>query len=254
MTFTIETHSPQETEALAAKLGEALSGGMLLSLSGELGAGKTCFVRGLARGMGIPKDVMVTSPTYVLQHIYRGGRLTVYHIDAYRLRGGADEFEASGLEECLRDPQGVVCMEWPECVGTDSLSSERIEIAIEHVDPETRRLTFTARGGKAILAIALLEFRMSGAAAPELQILEEVDLSGMKIDPKVIQRVSREMCVEYKAIPVDYQNGVLTLAISDPTDMTSVDSVRFVLNGEVKPVLASEDAILSAIEKYYGSA
>jgi tRNA threonylcarbamoyladenosine biosynthesis protein TsaE len=153
MTFTIETHSPQETEALAAKIGAALSGGTLLSLSGELGAGKTCFVRGLARGLGSPKDVMVTSPTYVLQHIYRGGRLTVYHIDAYRLRGGAEEFEASGLEECLRDPQGVVCMEWPECVGTDSLSNNRIEIAIEHVDPETRRLTFTARCEKAEAAL-----------------------------------------------------------------------------------------------------
>src|ERR1700759_1404486 len=108
MALTIETHSPKETETLAAKLGAALSGGTLLSLSGELGAGKTCFVRGLARGLGVPKDVMITRPTYVLQHIYRGGGLTVYHIDAYRLRGGVDEFEASGLEECLRDPNGVV--------------------------------------------------------------------------------------------------------------------------------------------------
>lgn len=156
MTLTIETHSPKETEALAARLAEVLRGGMLISLSGELGAGKTCFVRGLARGLGVPKDVMITSPTYVLQHIYRGGRLTVYHIDAYRLRGGADEFEASGLEECLRDQQGIVCMEWPECVGVDALSSERLEIAIAHIDPDTRRLTFTSRGSSAEHAIAAI--------------------------------------------------------------------------------------------------
>jgi len=156
MNVTIETHSPKETEALAARLGAALSGGTLLSLSGELGAGKTCFVRGLARGLGIPKDVMVTSPTYVLQHIYRGGRLTIYHIDAYRLRGGTDEFEASGLEECLRDPNGVVCMEWPECVGVESLVNERLEIAIEHIDPETRRFAFTAHGTNAERAVAAI--------------------------------------------------------------------------------------------------
>jgi len=260
MTFTIETHSPQETESLAAKIGAALSGGTLLSLSGELGAGKTCFVRGLARGLGIPKDVMVTSPTYVLQHIYRGGRLTVYHIDAYRLRGGAEEFEASGLEECLRDPQGVVCMEWPECVGTDSLSSERIEIAIEHVDPETRRLTFAAHGAHALMTFTLCGFRTiswsvgaSTAAMSEPQLLETVDLSGIEIDPTAIQMVSREMCVEYKAIPVAYQKDLLTLAISDPFDVNPVDCIRFVLNCEVKPVLAPADAIQRAIEKYYGN-
>lgn len=143
---TLETHSALETETLAARLGALLPGGTLLLLSGELGAGKTCFVRGLARGLDVPRDVAITSPTYVLQHIYRGGRLTVYHIDAYRLRGGIDEFQASGLEECLRDPQGIVCMEWPERVAGPELSPERIELAIEHVNPETRRLTFCARG------------------------------------------------------------------------------------------------------------
>jgi tRNA threonylcarbamoyladenosine biosynthesis protein TsaE len=251
MTVTHDTHGPKETEALAAKLAAALPGGMLISLSGELGAGKTCFVRGLARGLGVPKDVMITSPTYVLQHIYRGGRLTVYHIDAYRLRGGADEFEASGLQECLLDPNGIVCMEWPECAGESGAAREWIEISIEHVDPETRRLTFTAHGVSALLAVAVCENEKI-AVDLEPMILETVDLRSMELDPVAIQMLSREMCVEHKAIPVGYQSNVLTFAISDPLDMNPVDCIRFMVNCEVKPVLASADAIQSAIEKYYG--
>lgn len=149
MSYTFASSSPRETEALAGRLAAALPGGLLILLSGELGAGKTCFVRGLARGLNVPPNVAITSPTYVLQHIYRGGRLTVYHIDAYRLQGGADEFEASGLQECLADAQGVVCMEWPEKVPGDPLNSERLEISIDHVDLEKRAFTFQAHGNKA---------------------------------------------------------------------------------------------------------
>src|SRR5437879_3655150 len=104
--FTAETSSAAQTEALGAALGRALRGRELIVLSGELGAGKTVFVRGVARGLNMPPGVRVCSPTYVLQHEYTGGRLTLYHIDAYRL-GGAADFENSGLRECLDDLKGA---------------------------------------------------------------------------------------------------------------------------------------------------
>ena len=157
MDATIESNSPQETEALAKRIAAVLPGGVLILLSGELGAGKTCFVRGLARGLDVPPDVAITSPTYVLQHIYRGGRLTVYHIDAYRLMGGADEFEGSGLQECMSDADGVVCMEWPEKVPGEPLNPERLEISIEHVDLEKRVLSFKAFGNKAAQIMSALK-------------------------------------------------------------------------------------------------
>ena len=141
----VETNSPAETEALAAKLGRQLAGGTVVTLSGELGAGKTVFVRGLARGLGVPKQVAITSPTYVLLHRYEGGRLTLYHIDAYRIGGGADEFEASGLNECLNDPNAVVCIEWPERVSGLQLSQQsRVEVSIDHLDPQLRRVRVAA--------------------------------------------------------------------------------------------------------------
>jgi tRNA threonylcarbamoyladenosine biosynthesis protein TsaE len=143
----VETNSPAETEALAAKLGRQLAGGTVVTLSGELGAGKTVFVRGLARGLGVPKQVAITSPTYVLLHRYEGGRLTLYHIDAYRIGGGADEFEASGLNECLNDPNAVVCIEWPERVSGLQLSrAPRVEVKLDHLDPVRRKVSMSARG------------------------------------------------------------------------------------------------------------
>lgn len=147
--ITLETSSASETETLAASLAEQLRGGELIVLSGELGAGKTVFVRGLARGLHCPPGVRVTSPTYVLQHAYRGGRLTVYHMDCYRIGGGAAEFEASGLRECLDDPHGVVCLEWPERLEDFRWPGERILVQIEHTDATHRQLSFTGSGPRA---------------------------------------------------------------------------------------------------------
>lgn len=146
--FTRSTTSPSETEALGVALAGQLRGGELIVLSGELGAGKTVFVRGLARGLKCPPGVRVTSPTYVLQHAYRGGRLTVYHIDAYRIGGGAAEFEASGLRECMDDRTGIVCLEWPERLDDLHWPGERIFVQIEHVDPQRRQLTLSAGGAQ----------------------------------------------------------------------------------------------------------
>jgi tRNA threonylcarbamoyladenosine biosynthesis protein TsaE len=146
MNTSQETTSAAQTEALGASIAGNLAGGTVILLSGELGAGKTVFVRGLARGLHMPRGVAVTSPTYVLQHAYRGGRLTLYHIDAYRLSGGAGEFEASGLRECLDDPAGVVCIEWPERLPDLQWPTRRIDVKLEHVDAEKRRINIRTEG------------------------------------------------------------------------------------------------------------
>jgi tRNA threonylcarbamoyladenosine biosynthesis protein TsaE len=106
---THTTQSESETEAIASKLGAALSGGEVVLLYGDLGAGKTAFVRGLARGLGIDAEE-VASPTFVLMTRY-SGRLSLHHADLYRLRPG-DETEL-GFEE-LPGRTGVLAIEWAE--------------------------------------------------------------------------------------------------------------------------------------------
>ena len=106
------THSPKETELLGQRLGETLSGGEIIAYQGGLGAGKTAFTRGLARGLGI--SMRVTSPTYTIVNEYTGGRLPLFHFDMYRL-GSAEELFDIGWEDYLaRD--GVCAVEWSENV------------------------------------------------------------------------------------------------------------------------------------------
>ena len=106
------THSPEETELLGQRLGETLSGGEIVAYQGGLGAGKTAFTRGLARGLGI--SMRVTSPTYTIVNEYTGGRLPLFHFDMYRL-GSAEELFDIGWEDYLaRD--GVCAVEWSDNV------------------------------------------------------------------------------------------------------------------------------------------
>jgi tRNA threonylcarbamoyladenosine biosynthesis protein TsaE len=106
----VTSGSEEETAEVAARMAAAFQGGEVVLLSGELGAGKTAFVRGLARGLGADPDE-VASPTFVLLTAYPG-RLTLHHADLYRLRGDGDEREL-GLEE-LPGPRGVLAVEWAE--------------------------------------------------------------------------------------------------------------------------------------------
>lgn len=108
--MTHTSSSESETRAIAAQFAASLKPGDVLLLSGDLGAGKTAFVRGLAEGLGIGADD-VTSPTFTLVHEYRGGRLPLIHVDLYRLdRADLDEI---GLDQDLAD-RGVVAVEWAE--------------------------------------------------------------------------------------------------------------------------------------------
>jgi tRNA threonylcarbamoyladenosine biosynthesis protein TsaE len=104
------SHSPAETEALGETWGRAAKRGLVIALSGDLGAGKTQLVKGLARGLGI--TTRVHSPSFTLVNVYTGGRLTLFHLDLYRLETKEQIFSA-GVEEYLR-PDGVTVIEWAE--------------------------------------------------------------------------------------------------------------------------------------------
>jgi tRNA threonylcarbamoyladenosine biosynthesis protein TsaE len=105
------SQSVQETESIAAELARGFAGGEVVALHGDLGTGKTQFVRGMLRGLG-GDTRSVSSPTYVLLNVYPSGRLTLYHLDAYRVRG-SDDFESIGFTELL-EQGGVVAVEWPQ--------------------------------------------------------------------------------------------------------------------------------------------
>lgn len=105
----VVSRSPEETQVIGERLGARLVAGSVVACTGELGAGKTCFLQGLARGLGVTGDV--TSPTFVLVNYYRG-RLPVYHLDAYRT-GSLTELVDLGLEEMLHG-DGVTVIEWAD--------------------------------------------------------------------------------------------------------------------------------------------
>ena len=134
------TRSQADTEQVAQTLAGGLRAGDVLLLSGPLGAGKTAFVRGLARGLGLDPDD-VSSPTFTLVHEYRGGRLRLFHVDLYRLgRAGAEDL---GLEE-LGIEDGVLAIEWPDRLGHAFNTAIAVEIRIE--DETSRRIAVTRTG------------------------------------------------------------------------------------------------------------
>jgi tRNA threonylcarbamoyladenosine biosynthesis protein TsaE len=134
----ILTGSDAETEAVGARLGAALGPGARVLLYGELGAGKTAFVRGLAEGLGIDPDE-VSSPTFTLVQEYRGGRLPLFHIDLYRLASG--DVDDLGLDALAAD--GVLAIEWAERMPRADAGA--IAVRLEHVGDDTRRVTVSGR-------------------------------------------------------------------------------------------------------------
>ncbi|MCC7361477.1 MAG: tRNA (adenosine(37)-N6)-threonylcarbamoyltransferase complex ATPase subunit type 1 TsaE [Anaerolineales bacterium] len=154
-TLDFWSHSPEQTVRFGARLGELLLPGDLLTLSGELGAGKTTFVSGLSRGWGSADQV--TSPTFVLVNDYRRpDGLHLYHLDGYRLTGAA-EAAALGLDDLLADG-GVMVVEWPERLGA-ALPAERLSLKLRWADQTRRGLRFDAAGDR--YAALLNEFRQA---------------------------------------------------------------------------------------------
>ena len=129
------TNSPAETEAVGAALGKILPAGTVIAYRGDLGAGKTAFTRGLARGLGCRE--LVTSPTYTIVNEYLGGRCPLFHFDMYRLRSSDDLWDI-GWEDYL-DRGGICAVEWSENVA-DALE-EPLQITIEKTGEESRRIT-----------------------------------------------------------------------------------------------------------------
>ena len=145
MEFT--TNSPAETEAVGEALGKCLQPGTVLAYRGDLGAGKTAFTRGLARGLGCAEQV--TSPTYTIVNEYLSGRLPLFHFDMYRL-ATADELFDIGWEDYL-ERGGVCAVEWSENV-EDALENA-IYVTIEKTGEDSRRIT--VEGGADLADLSL---------------------------------------------------------------------------------------------------
>ena len=141
------TNSPQQTEQVGAALGKVLIPGTILAYEGDLGAGKTAFTRGLARGLGATD--MVTSPTYTIVNEYLSGRLPLFHFDMYRL-ASADDLWDIGWDDYL-DRGGICAVEWSENVR--EAMEGAIRVCIEKIGEDTRRITI--EGGERLADISL---------------------------------------------------------------------------------------------------
>ncbi|MBO5317244.1 MAG: tRNA (adenosine(37)-N6)-threonylcarbamoyltransferase complex ATPase subunit type 1 TsaE [Oscillospiraceae bacterium] len=129
------THSPEETEALGMALADVLQPGCILAYTGDLGAGKTAFTRGIARGLGIREPV--TSPTYTIVNEYLQGRLPLFHFDMYRLSSAEELWDIGWEDYLLRG--GVCCVEWSENV--EEAMEDAIRIHIRKLDETSRSVT-----------------------------------------------------------------------------------------------------------------
>lgn len=141
------TKSPAQTERVGEALAKRLSAGTVIAYRGDLGAGKTAFTRGLARGLGITESV--TSPTYTIVNEYLGGRLPLFHFDMYRL-GGEDELFDIGWEDYL-ERGGVCAVEWSENV--PEAMENAISVTIFRLDEDTRKIVI--EGGKQLADFSL---------------------------------------------------------------------------------------------------
>ena len=132
-----ETDGPAGTERAGAAVAVALSPGDVVLVSGDLGAGKTTFVRGAARALGVEEPV--TSPTFVVGHLYDGARGPVAHLDLYRLDGLGDE--DPGLLDPYFGDDTVTFVEWPERAGAAGLGRVALRVRLEHLGGDRRRVT-----------------------------------------------------------------------------------------------------------------
>ncbi len=141
------TNSPTETEAVGAALGKRLEPGAVIAYRGDLGAGKTAFTRGLARGLGYSDPV--TSPTYTIVNEYLGGRLPLFHFDMYRLASSDDLWDI-GWEDYL-ERGGVCAVEWSENV--DDAMEQAIYVTIQKLGGDVRRIII--EGGECLADLSL---------------------------------------------------------------------------------------------------
>lgn len=142
--WSLNTACEEETGRLGRCLGNLIDQPLVILLSGDLGAGKTCFSRGLARGLGVPEEVPVSSPSYTLMNAYRG-RLELYHFDLYRLAEPDDLLEL-GMEEYLPGA-GVAVVEWADLF--TGLAREYLAVHLTHLEADQRKIECRAAGTNA---------------------------------------------------------------------------------------------------------
>ena len=138
------THSREETEVLGARLSDALTGGAVVAFTGDLGAGKTAFVSGMAQALGV--EERVTSPTFTIVNEYEGGRLPLFHFDMYRL-SSSDELFDIGWEDYL-SRGGVCAVEWSENIA-DALEADAVRVDIRRGETSEQRIITITGGGQA---------------------------------------------------------------------------------------------------------
>jgi tRNA threonylcarbamoyladenosine biosynthesis protein TsaE len=152
------SHSPEETADWGRKLGTLLEAGDVVALIGELGAGKTVVAQGIARGLGVPEETCIASPTFTLINEYRG-RVPLYHLDFYRLDDHSDCANL-GLEEYLGG-EGVVLIEWADKIAA-LLPGDHLAIRLAYRDETTRRALVCASGDRSAQLLQELEKRLPG--------------------------------------------------------------------------------------------
>lgn len=139
--FKTVTHSTEETHELGNKIGNIVKENMVFLLDGDLGAGKTTLTQGIAKGLGIKRNV--TSPTFTIQKIYHGGRMNLYHIDAYRLEGIEQDL---GFDEYFYD-DGLTVIEWSQFMKY-LIPDEYMMVEIHLLEDGAREFTFRAHGNE----------------------------------------------------------------------------------------------------------
>ena len=140
---TFISHSPADTESLGEAWGRVAPRGRVIALSGDLGAGKTQLVKGLARGLGV--SMRVHSPTFTLVNEYGGGRLRLFHMDLYRLET-PEQIHSAGLEEYLQ-PDGVAVIEWADRMANDEWRMTNLRsVRIEFLGETERRIVYEDAG------------------------------------------------------------------------------------------------------------
>jgi tRNA threonylcarbamoyladenosine biosynthesis protein TsaE len=153
-TFEIFTASPQGTLGMGKKLGERLTAGSIIAMSGELGCGKTLLTRGICDGLGVPLR-QVSSPTFVLVNEYRG-RLPVFHMDLYRLGTIDDGFEIGIMDYFHRAESGVMIIEWAEKM-ISLLPNDMLRVEFDILSDRKRKIKFTSKGHKFDIAVKKLK-------------------------------------------------------------------------------------------------
>ena len=138
MRFEYISNSEKETEIIAEKFAKELNGGDVIAYKGTLGMGKTCFTRGLAKGLGFSSDI--SSPTFAIVNEYRGGRLDLFHFDMYRVTNWEDLYSTGYFD--YRDENGVLAVEWSENI-LSALDNSTIFIEFHRIDDNTRKIIIT---------------------------------------------------------------------------------------------------------------